>query len=75
MNWLTDFTVQSQQDSRTNLEIAVAAKLDSSSLTTITLLATYFLPANFVAVSTYDETFGLELTVSLDLIFYEHVQF
>lgn len=44
------YTIITQQDSRTNVKIAKAAKVDSTSMTAIALLGIIFLPAMLVAV-------------------------
>ncbi|KAE9376356.1 hypothetical protein N431DRAFT_435729 [Stipitochalara longipes BDJ] len=44
------YTIITQQDSRTNVKIAKAAKVDSTSMTAIAFLGIIFLPAMLVAV-------------------------
>lgn len=45
------YTIITQQDSRTNVKIAKAVKVDSTSMTAIAFLGIVFLPAMLVAVS------------------------
>ena len=46
-------TIVAQIDSRSNLEIAAAAKHDSASMLTIAFLTALFLPPTYVCVSAY----------------------